>query len=148
VPACKARGGIKARGTQRTEATPVFAAIRTLHRFAGVLAAMHHALNQLSEGHPAWVRSQAPLEWYDCSGRCAERGRLPTETRKREALAPQSGADGSQRLDGVRRDAPAWSRRARPAREGLRQIWRHHAYRCTVPGLETQCYYDSQTGCA
>jgi transposase len=38
--ACKARGWINARGTQRTDSTHVLAAVRTLHRFECVLKAM------------------------------------------------------------------------------------------------------------
>jgi len=38
---CKARGWLKTRGTQRTDATHILAAIRTLHRLACVLEAMH-----------------------------------------------------------------------------------------------------------
>ena len=49
---CKARGWIKARGTQRTDSTHVLAAIRTLHRLECVLEAMHAALNQLSQAAP------------------------------------------------------------------------------------------------
>jgi transposase len=56
LAACKARGWIKARGTQRTDSTHVLAAIRTLHRLECVLEAMHDALNQLSDAAPAWVR--------------------------------------------------------------------------------------------
>jgi transposase len=39
---CKARGWIKARGTQRTDSTHVLAAIRTLHRLECVLEALHY----------------------------------------------------------------------------------------------------------
>ena len=42
---CKARGWLKTRGTQRTDSTHILAAIRTLHRLACVLEAMHDALN-------------------------------------------------------------------------------------------------------
>ena len=59
LAACKARGWIKARGTQRTDSTHVLAAIRTLHRLECVLEAMHYALNQLSEWRPP-----------GCSSRC------------------------------------------------------------------------------
>jgi retron-type reverse transcriptase len=45
LAACKARGWIKARGTQRTDSTHVLAAIRILHRLECVLEAMHYALN-------------------------------------------------------------------------------------------------------
>jgi transposase len=48
---CKARGWIKARGTQRTDSTHVLAAVRTLHRVECVLEAMHYALNQRFGGH-------------------------------------------------------------------------------------------------
>jgi transposase len=136
LASCKARGWLKARGTQRSDSTHVLAAIRTLHRLACVLEAMHHALNQLSEVDPAWVRQWVPREWYDRYGLRAARGRLPKETRKREALALQIGADGYQRLDRVWCDERPQSLRVLPALEGLRQIWLQHYYRCMVPGLE------------
>jgi transposase len=101
LASCKARGWRKARGTQRSDSTHVLAAIRTLHCLACVLEAMHHALNQLSEVDPAWVRQWVPREWYNRYGLRAERGRLPKETRKREALALQIGADGYQLLEWV-----------------------------------------------
>jgi transposase len=53
---CKARGWIKTRGTQRTDSTYVVAAIRRLYYLACVQEALHHALNQLSEAAPDWVR--------------------------------------------------------------------------------------------
>jgi transposase len=133
---CKVRGWIKARGTQRTDSTYVLAAIRNLHLLECVLEAMHHALNQLSEADPAWVQQQVPLEWYDRYGLRADRGRLPKETSKREALALRIGADGYQLLDGVFHNERGRSLRMLPAVEGLRQMWVQHYYRCTVPGLE------------
>src|SRR5262245_2669834 len=42
--ACKTRGWIRARGTQRTDSTHILAAVRTLHRFECVLEAMRQAL--------------------------------------------------------------------------------------------------------
>src|SRR5262249_53070963 len=77
LTACKVRGWIKTRGTQRTDSTHVLAAIRNLHRLECALTAMHHALNQLSEADAAWVRQLVPLEWYDRYGLWADRGRLP-----------------------------------------------------------------------
>ena len=68
LAACKTRGWVKARGTQRTDSTHVLAAIRTLHRLECVLEAMHYALNQLSKAAPAWVRQQVPPEWYTRDG--------------------------------------------------------------------------------
>jgi transposase len=134
---CKARGWIKVRGTQRTDSTHILAAIRNLHRLECVLEARHYALNQLSEADPLWVRQQVPLAWYDRYGLRADRGRLPKETSKREALALQIGTDGYQLLEGVWHDERALALRALPALESLRQIWLQHYYRCTIPGMET-----------
>ena len=49
LAACKARGWLKARGTQRTDSTHVLAAMRTLHRLERVLETLRAALNQLSQ---------------------------------------------------------------------------------------------------
>jgi transposase len=133
---CKARGWIKARGTQRTDSTHVLAAIRTLHRLECVLEAMHAALNQLSQAAPTWVQQWVPREWYDRYGLRSDQVRLPKEASKREALACQVGVDGYQLLDRVWAAESAPYLRTLPALEVLRQIWVQQYYRCTVPGLE------------
>jgi transposase len=136
LSACKARGWLKARGTQRTDSTHVLAAIRTLHRLECVLEAMHYALNQLSDVAPAWVRQQVPPAWYTRDGLRSDQARLPKDTSKREALAQQVGADGSQLLAWVQTAATSLGFRELPALEALRQIWLPQYYRCTVPGGE------------
>ena len=133
---CKARGWIKARGTQRTDSTHVLAAIRTLHRVECVLEAMHYALNQLSAAEPAWVQQHVPLNWYARYGLRSDQARLPKEASKREALACQIGVDGYHLLDEVWAAERAPYLRALPALEALQQIWLQQYYRCTVPGLE------------
>jgi transposase len=137
LAACKARGWIKARGTQRTDSTHVLAAIRTLHRLACVLEAMHYALNQLSDVVPAWVRQQVPPEWYTRYGLRSDQARLPKDASKREALAHQIGADGYQLLEWVSRPESPPGVCELPALEALRRIWLQQYYRCTVPGRET-----------
>src|SRR5882724_7551012 len=134
---CKARGWIKARGTQRTDATHVLAAIRTLHRLACVLEAMHDALNQLSDVAPAWVRQQVPPEWYTRDGLRSDQARLPKDASKPEALVRQVGADGYQLLEWVSRPESPPGVCELPALEALRRIWLQQYYRCTVPGRET-----------
>jgi len=136
LTACKARGWIKARGTQRTDSTHVLAAIRTLHRLECILEAMHLALNRLSAADAAWVQQRVPLEWYDRYGLRAEQARLPKDASKREALARQIGMDGYQLLEWVLAADDAPYLRDLPALEVLRQIWLQQFYRCTVPGLE------------
>jgi transposase len=132
---CKARGWIKARGTQRTDSTHVLAAIRTLHRFECVLEALHYALNQLSAAEPVWVQQHVPLDWYPRYGLRSEQARLPKETSKREALARQVGVDGYQLLDTVWAATSPPYLRALPAMEALRQIWVQQYYRCSVSGM-------------
>src|SRR5918999_2319037 len=136
LAACKARGWIKARGTQRTDSTHVLAAIRTLHRLACVLAAMRDALNQLSAAHPAWVQQPVPLDWYPRYGLRSDHARFPKETSKREALARQVGADGYQLLAWVQTADPSLGLGDLPALEALWQIWLQQYYRCTMPGCE------------
>jgi transposase len=136
LAACKARGWVKARGTQRTDSTPVLAAIRTLHRLQCVIEAMHWALNQLSDVAPAWVRQQVPPEWYTCYGLRSDQARLPKDASKRETLARQVGVDGFQLLAWVlATDSPPGLRRL-SALEALRRLWLQQYYRCTVPGRE------------
>src|ERR671914_1711406 len=136
LAACKARGWIKARGTQRTDSTHVLGAIRTLHRLECVLEAMHDALNQLSAVEPAWVQQHVPLDWYPRYGLRSDQARLPKETSKREALARQVGADGYQLLAWVQTADPSLGLGDLPALEALWQIWLQQYYRCTMPGFE------------
>jgi transposase len=136
LAACKARGWLKARGTQRTDSTHVLAAIRTLHRLECVLEARHYALNQLSDMAPAWVRQEVPLEWYTRYGLRSDQARLPKDTSKREGLACQIGADGYQLLEWVQAADSALGLQELPALEALRRIWLQQYYRCTVPGRE------------
>ena len=133
---CTARGWLKARGTQRTDSTHVLAVIRTLHRVACVLDAMHAALNQLSAAAPAWVQQPGPLDWYARDGLRSDQTRLPKDASKREALARQVGADGDQLLAWVQTADTSPDLRALPALETLRQIGLQPYDRCTVPGLE------------
>src|ERR671914_440965 len=120
---CKARGWIKARGTQRTDSTHILAAIRTLHRVECVLEAMHAALNQLSAAAPAWVPPHVPLDWYPRYGLRSDQTRLPKDASTREALARQVGADGYQLLEWVQTADTSSDLRDLPALEALRQIW-------------------------
>jgi transposase len=136
LAACKARGWIKPRGTQRTDSTHVLAAIRTLHRLECGLEAMSAALNQLSAAEPAWVQQHVPLEWYPRYGLRSDQTRLPKDASKREALARQVGADGYHLLDAVWAAESASYVRTLPALEALRQIWVQQYDRCMVPGLE------------
>src|SRR5215475_3388269 len=120
LAACKARGWIKARGTQRTDSTHVLAAIRTLHRLERVLETRRAALNQLSAAHAAWVQRHVPVAWYERYGPRAEAMRLPKEASKRDALAVQVGAEGYALLESLFGNEDARHLRQLPRLEMLR----------------------------
>jgi transposase len=134
---CKARGWIKARGTQRTDSTHVLAAMRTLHRLERVLETLRAALNQLSAADAAWVRQHVPVTWYERYGPRAESMRLPKEASKRDTLAVQIGLEGYALLDAIFDHDDARHLRQLPKLETLRQIWVQQYYRCTQAGMET-----------
>jgi transposase len=136
LTACKARGWIKARGTQRTDSTHVLAAIRTLNRLEHMLETLRLALNQLSEADPQWVRGWVPREWYERYGPRADSFHLPKAASQREALAVQIGADGYTLMDAVLGHDEARHLRPLPALEVLRCVWLQQYYRCTEPGME------------
>jgi transposase len=117
------RGLLKARGRQRTDSTPVLAAIRVLNRLELVGETLRHALNSLAVVAPDWLRAQTPVEWVERYGRRLENYRLPQTAAAREALAAVIGADGHQLLQAVEAatDQPWW--REVPAVQTWQQVW-------------------------
>jgi len=123
---CRAAGLVRARGRQRTDATPVVAAIRTLNRLESVGEALRHALHALAAVAPDWLHGPCPPAWADRYGRRLDAYRLPPDPAARQALALQIGADGPQLLQAVwSSTAPAWLREV-PAVETLRRVWVQH----------------------
>ena len=107
---CRAMGLLKARGQQRTDATHVLAAVRSLHRLELVAETLRAALNALATIAPAWLQGVAPLAWYERYAKRIEDSRLPKEPSKRDAYAQTVGEDGFQLLDAL--ESPL--RRRRP----------------------------------
>jgi transposase len=137
LAACKARGLIKARGTQRTDSTHVLAAVRTLHHLEVVLETMRFALNRFAATDPAWVQTHIPAEWFQRYGLPAEQARLPKAATQREALGQLIASDGYQLLAWVWDAGSPPHLRTLPALEILRQVWIQQCYCCTIPGHET-----------
>src|SRR5262245_39554256 len=135
LAACKARGWLKARGTQRTDSTHVLAAMRTLHWLERALETLQAVLNQLSQADAAWVQRHVPVAWSERYGPRADSMRLPKETSKRDALAVQIGAEGYALLEAIFGQEDARHLRRLPRLEILRQVWVHQYYRCTEPGM-------------
>ena len=90
---CQAKGLIKSRGKQRTDATRVIAAIRKLNRLELVGETMRATLNELATVAPEWLTAIAPDDWYERYGRRIEDYRLPKSEAKRNAYAQQVGED-------------------------------------------------------
>jgi transposase len=142
------RGLLKARGRQRTDSTPVLAAIRVLNRLELVGEPLRHALNRLAVVAPDGLRAPAPAEWLERDGRRLENYRVPQTAAARETLAAAIGADGRQRLHAAEAatDQPWW--RAVAAVQTLRPVraaqytdppgplrWRALAERLPAAGL-------------
>jgi transposase len=123
---CREMGLVKARGKQRTDATRVLAAIRTLNRLELVAETLRATLNVLATEAPAWLQRVAPHEWYGRYGRRIEDDRLPDKPAERDAYARMVGEDGYYLLDLLARaDAPVGLREL-PAVQTLHQVWQRH----------------------
>jgi transposase len=108
---CQARGWLKARGRQRTDATHVLAAVRALNRLELVGETLRYALNVLAEVAPAWLRDQITPDWFERSSHRVEDERLPKGKEARVQHALLIGADGFHVLAAVEAEgAPPWVR--------------------------------------
>ncbi len=126
---CRDHKLIVTRGRQRTDSTPILAAVRALNRIELVGETMRHALNDLAVVAPAWLRALSQPAWVERYARRAEDDRLPTGKEAREARALAIGADGAALLAAIDAPtAPAWLRHV-PAVDTLRCIWVQNYYR-------------------
>ncbi len=91
---CPAFGFSKARGTQRTDAPHVLAAIRVLSRLELLGEPVRAALTVLATVAPDWLRALAPPAWHERYDRRVEHGWLPKGKEKRAAYAQTVGQDG------------------------------------------------------
>jgi transposase len=142
---CRELGLLKARGRQRTDATPgspsgsplgaehVLASIRVLNRLELLGETLRAALNELAAVAPDWLREVAPEGWYRCYARRVEDGRLPRAAAEREAYARTVGEDGFALLDQLDRPETPEGLQRLPAVEVLRQVWARHFERKDVP---------------
>lgn len=125
----------KSGGRQRTDATHVLAAVRTLSRLELVGESLRAALEQLAQADPDWLLPLVEPEWDKRYGRKIEIGKVPGGKAGVTALAEAFGRDGHKVL------AAAWAADA-PARlralaqvEILRQVWVHHYFWDTLGRL-------------
>jgi transposase len=119
----KAKGWLKERGRQRTDATHVLAAVRKLSFLVTVGETMRYALNQLAEAEPDWLAPRLQPEWRDRYGHRLEESRLPKDNAERQALAETIGRDGLQLWQALQAPGTPKTARWHPAVEVLRQVW-------------------------
>jgi transposase len=120
-------GLLKAGGRQRTDATHVLAAVRTLSRLELVGETLRAALEELAEAAPAWLAPLIEPEWAKRYGRRVEIGKLPGGKAAVTARAEEFGRDGQKILTAAWAAAPPHLRLL-PQVEILRQVWVHHYY--------------------
>jgi transposase len=123
---CRALGWLKARGSQRTDSTPVLAAMRVLNRLALVAETLRAALNAVATVAPAWLQALTPLAGYERSSRRIEESRRPKATPAREASAHTVGEEGFLWLDALETPDVPEGLRALPSLEALRRTWQRH----------------------
>ena len=130
---CREKGLLKARGKQRTDATHVLAAIRTLNRLECLGETLAHTLHQLLRDAPAWATASIPAEWWERYAQRFDAFRLPTTAPKQAALALQIGRDGRQLLGWVQASTSPAAVQAHPAVALLRQVWIQQFYADAEP---------------
>ena len=116
-------GLFRPRGRQRTDSTHVLAAVRVLNRLERVGETLRAALNSLAVVTPDWLRSIAPIAWYERYGSRVENYGLPKTEAARRELAAAIAADGQLLLQTI--DAAVeqpWLQQI-PAVQVLRQVW-------------------------
>jgi transposase len=123
LTAFRERRLVKERGKQRTDATHVLAAVRTLNRLEMVGETLRHALEDLAVTVPEWLRDHTDPAWFQRYGRRFSDFRLPKSAPEREALARTIGQDGAGLLAALAgADAPPEGRTL-PAVAVLRTVW-------------------------
>ena len=117
------RGLLKARGRQRTDSTPVLAAIRVLNRLTCVGETLRQALNDVATVAPDWLQRQITPDGCDRYSHRLEDDRLPSTTEDRQQLAATIGRDGFHLLTAVQAPTAPVGLRERHAVEVWRRVW-------------------------
>ncbi|MFB3106643.1 MAG: transposase, partial [Pseudomonadales bacterium] len=124
----KGRDLLKAGGRQRTDSTHIIASVRALNRLELVGETLLHALNEITQVDPVWLKAQVTPDWFERYASRFSNYRLPKSKDKRQALAEEVGADGWYLLGCIYAETIPAHLRAIPAVETLRRIWVQQFY--------------------
>ena len=119
----QAKGLLKGKQKQRTDATHVLAHVRSLNRLELVGEALRVALNRLAQVAPEWLHERIPVDWLDRYAARFNSWHLPKEQSKRQSLIVQIGSDGYQLLDWFYQRSERLPKLQLAEIEALRQIW-------------------------
>jgi transposase len=123
LASCQERGFVRAGGRQRTDSTPVLAAVRDLNRLECVGETLRQALNHIAEFEPEWLQAQVPAEWYTWYGQRLEASHLAKSQSQAREWQARIGENGRLLLAALA-DArtPAYLRQL-PAVQVLQRVW-------------------------
>jgi transposase len=123
LSACKAKGYLRARGRQRTDATHVLGALRLLSRLELVAETLRQALSAIAAVAREWLRDYAPADWFERYGRRVEEYRLPKGREARQEYAQTVGIDGLNLLTDLYEPMAPVALRQLDEVQVLRQVW-------------------------
>lgn len=127
---CAAKGLLKGKKKQRTDSTPVMAAIRKLTLLELSGETMRRTLDDVARVAPEWLQGQMQPEWIKRYGRRFDSYRLPKGKEKRLELARTIGQDGYYLLNKVLQEATPTEVSVLPMIDIMRRIWIQQFYWC------------------
>ena len=96
----KGRDLLKAGGRQRTDSTNIIASVRALNRLELVGETLLHALNEITQVDPVWLKAQVTPDWFERYASRFSNYRLPKSKDKRQALAEVIALLGISKYNG------------------------------------------------
>lgn len=123
---CREQGWLKAGGKQRTDATHVLAAVRSLSSLESVGEALRAALNAIAELEPEWLLAHIQEDWFDRYVHRFELARFPKGPSQQEQLRRQVGRDAKHLVQASEQPETPQVVGDLPEVQLLRQIWQQH----------------------
>ena len=125
---CQERGFLKQRGKQRTDSTPVLAAVRDLNRLECVGETLRNALNELAAEAAGWLESVTPVEWYLWFGQRIHASQLAKSKQQAKEWQERIGFCGTWLLAKLAEVGTPAHLRELPAVQLLQMVWIQHYF--------------------